>query len=312
MRGTTVGSTSFKNAVMTASGTAGHGTELHPYVPLATLGAFVAKSLAPFAWSGNPPPRLHPVAAGMINAVGLQGPGIEHWLADSLPALVGVGATIVPSIWGFGVEDYRLGASMLAPHANRFAAIEINLSCPNMSAQGNAHEIFAHDPDLVGSIVEAVRGCGVPVWAKLSPNTNRLVDIAGVAHDAGASAVTLVNTALGMVIDTQTGRPALGNGGGGVSGRAIHPIAVRAVHAVYARYPDLPIIGVGGVSCGEDAIEMLMAGASAVQVGTATFADPRTAQQVIAQMEEWADRRGLDTWNSIVGIAHRGGLADRR
>lgn len=312
MRGTSVGSVSLKNAVLTASGTAGHDTELDPYVPLASLGAFVAKSLAPFAWSGNPAPRLHPVAAGMINAVGLQGPGVEQWLVDSLPALERVGATIVPSIWGFGVEDYRLAASMLAPHASRFAALEINLSCPNMSAHGAAHEIFAHDPGLVSSIVEAVRDCGIPVWAKLSPNTNRLVELAGVAQRAGASAVTLVNTALGMVIDTRTGRPALGNGGGGVSGRAIHPIAVRAVHAVYAQYPDLPIVGVGGVSCGEDAIELLMAGASAVQVGTATFADPRASGRVRVQMEEWADRRGLGEWSSIIGIAHRGGLVDHR
>jgi dihydroorotate dehydrogenase (NAD+) catalytic subunit len=306
-----VGPTTLKSAVMTASGTAGYGTELDPYVPLASLGAFVAKSLAPFAWSGNPPPRLHPVAAGMLNAVGLQGPGIEQWLVDTLPALERVDATIVPSIWGFGVEDYRLAASMLAPHAARFAAIEVNLSCPNMSAQGTVHEIFAHNPELVASIVEAVAGSGLPVWAKLSPNTDRLVAIAGAAHDAGAAAVTLVNTALGMVIDTRTGRPALGNGGGGLSGRAIHPIAVRAVHSVYAQYPDLPIVGVGGVSSGVEAIELLMAGASAVQVGTATFADPRACRIVATQMEEWADQTGVSEWADIVGCVHRGGLSER-
>ena len=310
MRTAQVGEVALRNAVMTASGTAGHGAELNPYLPLESLGAFVAKSLAPFPWSGNPAPRLRPVVGGMINSVGLQGPGLEHWLSVSLPELAHIGVSIVPSIWGFGVEDYRRAALMLAPFASQFRAVEINLSCPNMSGGEKGHAIFAHDPDLVSAIVQAVRASGLPVWAKLSPNTERLVEIAGAASAAGAAAVTLVNTALGLVIDTQTGRPALGNGGGGLSGRAIHPIAVRAVHAVYAEFPDLPIIGVGGISSGVEAVEMLMAGASAVQVGTASFADPRACRHVIDEMEKWADRNAVDEWSSIVGIAHRGGFGE--
>lgn len=308
MRAARVGDVRLRNPVMTASGTAGHGIELDSYVRLRSLGAFVAKSLAPFEWSGNVAPRLYPVAAGMLNAVGLQGPGLPAWLSGSLPELERAGAIVVPSIWGFGIEDYRECAALLAPHASRFLAVEVNLSCPNMSNGGNGHHIFAHDPDLVASIVEAVRVSGLPVWAKLSPNTDRLVDVAGAAMQAGAAAVTLVNTAQGMVIDTGTGRPALGNGYGGLSGRAIHPIAVRAVHAVYSKYPTLPIIGVGGVSRGEDAIELMMAGASAVQVGTATFADPRSCRRVIEEMESWADRMAVGEWSTIVGVAHRGGL----
>jgi len=308
VRSARVGEQVLRNPVMTASGTAGHGVELEPYVPLRTLGAFVVKSLAPFAWSGNPAPRLHPVAAGMINSVGLQGPGLDYWLSNTLPELERCGAAIVPSIWGFGVEEYRRAAAMLAPHASRLLAVEINLSCPNMSSQRGGHEIFAHDPELVSAIVDATKVCGLPVWAKLSPNTDRLVEIAGSAWRAGASAVTLVNTALGMVIDTRTGRPALGNGGGGLSGRAIHPIAVRAIHAVYAQYPDLPLIGVGGVASGDEAIEMLMAGASAIQVGTASFADPRSCSRVMGEMEEWANRRDVTDWSAIVGVAHRGGF----
>ena len=311
MRSAQVGGLVLRNAVMTASGTAGTGLELDPYVPLAELGAFVAKSLAHFPWSGNTAPRLSPVAAGMVNSVGLQGPGLERWLADTLPALEQAGATVVASIWGFSIDDYAGAAAMLAPVAHRVAAVEVNLSCPNVSSAGSAHQIFAHDPDLVSRIVESVVVCGLPVWAKLSPNTDRLVEIAGAAHDAGAAAVTLINTALGMVIDTSTGLPTLGNGGGGLSGRAIHPIAVRAVHAVHARHPDLPIIGVGGISTGAEAVEMLMAGASAVQVGTASFADPRASRKIVDEMERWADRASVDEWSSIVGIAHRGGLAAR-
>lgn len=309
MRPVRVGDVVLRNAVMTASGTAGTGLELDPYVPLGELGAFVAKSLARFSWSGNPAPRLSPVHAGMINSVGLQGPGLERWLTDTLPLIERTGAAVVVSIWGFGVEDYREAAAMLAPVADRLAAVEVNLSCPNVSSAGAAHQIFAHDPDLVAMIIGAVGVSGLPVWAKLSPNTDRLVEIAGAAREAGAAAVTLVNTALGMQIDTATGLPSLGNGGGGLSGRAIHPIAVRAVHTVYARYPDFPIIGVGGISSGAEAVEMMMAGASAVQVGTASFADPRASRKVIVEMERWADRASIESWSSVVGVAHRGGLA---
>jgi dihydroorotate dehydrogenase (NAD+) catalytic subunit len=181
-------------------------------------------------------------------------------------------------------------------------AVEVNLSCPNMSGHG----IFAHDADVSAEVVAAVVGqTSLPVWAKLSPNTDRLVPIAARVREAGADAVTLVNTVLGMALDPDTGRPALGNGGGGLSGRAIHPVAVRAVHDVRAAHPDLPIVGVGGVADGWSAAELIMAGADAVQVGTATFADPAAPFRVAADLEAWLRAHGHRSIGSIRGLAHR-------
>lgn len=309
MKSARVGPTVLRNPVMTASGTVGHSTELGRYVDLSKLGAVVVKSLAPFEWSGNPPPRLTPTASGMLNSVGLQGMGAEAWVRDELPKLRGVGATTVASVWGFGVEDYVEAARTVAVEG--VTAIEINLSCPNMaghdSERGATHQIFAHDETLVRRIVRELSPLGVPLWAKLSPNTDRLVAIAGAAAEEGAAAVTLVNTALGMVLDSRTGRPRLGNGGGGLSGPAIHPIAVRAVYEVHRAHPLLPIIGVGGIASVDDALEMLMAGASAVQVGTAHFVQPRASLRLADSLERWASRNEVGSWSEIVGVAHRGG-----
>jgi len=184
-------------------------------------------------------------------------------------------------------------------------AVEVSLSCPNLEGRAG---IFAHDAELSRSVIEVSRVCGRPIWAKLSPNTDRLVDIAGVVADAGAEAVTLVNTVLGMVIDTETGRAVLGRGGGGLSGPAIHPVAVRAVFDVRAQHPDLPIIGVGGVSDAVTALELLMAGANAVQVGTATFADPRAAVRVLDGLRALLAQRGIAAVRDVIGVAHRGGM----
>jgi dihydroorotate dehydrogenase (NAD+) catalytic subunit len=285
-----VGSVELRNPVMTASGTAGHGAELAPYLDLGGLGAVVVKSLAAFEWSGNPAPRLHPTPAGMVNAIGLQGPGVERWLAHLLPALVDTGATVIASIWGRTVEEYRAAATALAGAPPEVVAVEVNLSCPNLEGRG---AMFAHDAERAADVLAATAGAGRPRWAKLSPNTDRLVDVAAACATAGAEAVTLVNTVLGMVYDPRTLRPALGNGGGGLSGRAIHPVAVRAVHDVHAALPDLPIVGVGGVADGWDAVELLLAGAVAVQVGTATFAEPRATRRVLDELVTWAADRGV-------------------
>ncbi|MEY2959703.1 MAG: dihydroorotate dehydrogenase, partial [Actinomycetota bacterium] len=250
-----VGSLRFTSPVMTASGTAGYGSELGPYVDLAGIGAVVTKSLASFDWPGNPPPRLHPTPQGMLNAVGLQGPGVARWIDHELPALLATGATVVCSIWGRTVDEYRAAADMLAAAPPGVVAVEVNLSCPNLEGRG---AIFAHDVDRSAEVIAATSGCGRPRWAKLSPNTDRIVEVAGAVAAAGAEAVTLVNTLLGLVIDPVTWRPALGNGGGGLSGRAIHPVAVRAVYDVRTAYPDLPIVGAGGVASGWDAVEMLL------------------------------------------------------
>jgi dihydroorotate dehydrogenase (NAD+) catalytic subunit len=273
-----IGSVRLANPVMTASGTAGYGTELGSYFDLSVLGAVVVKSLAAYEWPGNPAPRLHPTPMGMLNAVGLQGPGVAHWLEHTAPDLVTAGATVVASIWGRTVDEYRRAAALLAGAPPAVVAVEVNLSCPNLEGRD---AIFAHDPELSAAVLAATAGCGRPRWAKLSANTDRIVDVAGAVREAGAEAVTCINTLLGMAYDRATGEPALAAGGGGLSGPAIHPIAVRAVHDVHAALPDLPIIGVGGVSTGWDARELLLAGARAVQVGTATFADPRAPRRVL-------------------------------
>ena len=298
----TVGGVRLRNPVMTASGTSGHDTELSHYMDLSALGAVVVKSLYHEPWAGNPAPRVHVAGSGMINAVGLEGPGVLAWCNDSLPRLESVGATTVVSVWGRGVDDYRRAAELLAPFAGRIAAVEVNLSCPNLEGRNS---IFAHDSALSADVIEAVSAqVNVPVWAKLSANTDRLLDIVESVTGAGASAVTLINTMLGMQIDTSTARPTLGNGGGGLSGASIHPIAVRAVYDVSARFPGIDIVGVGGISSGADAVEMMMAGARCVQVGTATFARPDACARVLAEAATIVQRRGGTSWSSVHRLAH--------
>lgn len=294
-----VGSVELRNPVMTASGTAGYGAEFAAFFDLSSIGAVVTKSIAAFEWAGNPAPRVHPTPSGMINAVGLQGPGVEHWLSHELPALLDTGATVVCSIWGRSVEEYRLAAEMLAGAPEQVVAVEVNLSCPNLEGRGS---IFAHDAELSAQVMTATEACGRPRWAKLSPNTDRIVEVARSVHAAGAEAVTLINTVLGMVIDPHTLRPVLGNGGGGLSGRAIHPVAVRAVSDVRHALPDLPIVGVGGVSTGWEAAELMVAGAQAIQVGTASFADPRACAMVSEQLVEFAARRKIPRVSDLSAV----------
>jgi dihydroorotate dehydrogenase (NAD+) catalytic subunit len=298
--GVRVGSVELPNPVMTASGTAGYGTELAAFVDLSTLGAVVTKSLAAYPWPGNPAPRLHPVTDGMLNAVGLQGPGVEHWRDAVLPDLLATGARVVASVWGRSVDDFARAAEALAGADDRVVAVEVNLSCPNLEGRGG---IFAHDPVLSAEVIEATAGCGRPRWAKLSANTDRIVAIAHAVSEAGAEAVVLINTMLGMALDPGTLRPVLGAGGGGLSGPAVHPIAVRAVHDVHLAHPDLPIVGVGGIATGWDAVELLAVGASAVQVGTATFADPRAPRSVLDGLAAWCDARGI---RRVVDVAALG------
>ncbi len=301
----TVGSVTLPNPVMTASGTAGHGAELAPYLDLAGLGAVVVKSLHAEPWPGNPPLRVHETAAGMINSVGLQGPGVAAWLEDDLPALAATGARVVASIWGRTVEEYAKAAALLAGAPPSVVAVEVNLSCPNSEA---GRDLFAHDARATAEVVDASRGARRPLWAKLSPNTSELVAVAAAAHDAGAEAVTLVNTVMGMAIDPEARRFRLGAGprGGGLSGPAIHPVAVRATFDVARAVPGLPIVGVGGVASGLDAAELILAGASAIQVGTATFADPRAPARVLRELGEWAARQGATRLADLVGAVEGG------
>lgn len=301
---TALGSVRLPNPVMTASGTVGHGAELARYLAYAELGAVVVKSLAPYEWPGNPPPRVHPVPAGMINSVGLQGPGLPRWLAEELPVLAAAGARVVVSIWGRSLDDYAAAADLLAaadsPAMEAVVAVEVNVSCPNLEDRGR---MFSHSAAMTEAALAATESCGIPRWAKLSA-TGDLVEIAGAAVEGGAEALSLINTLLGMVIDTEARKPLLGGGGGGVSGRAIGPVAVRSVFDVHAAMSEVPIIGVGGIASGADAVEMLMAGASAVQVGTATFADPRAPAKVLRELNRWCASHSVNQIDELIGAAH--------
>jgi dihydroorotate dehydrogenase (NAD+) catalytic subunit len=289
---TRVGPVALPNPIMTASGTSGHGTELAEYGALGALGAVVVKSLSIDPWPGNPAPRVHEVGPGMLNSVGLQGPGLGAWTRDDLPALAQAGARVVVSIWGRSVEEYRRAADAVADAAasgdgDCIVALEVNVSCPNVEDRSR---MFAHSAEATGRVLEAT-ACDLPRWAKLSPNVPDIVEIARGAVQGGADGLTLVNTLLGLALDTETARPVLGAGGGGLSGAPVHPVAVRAVWECRAAFPDLPLVGVGGVFSGRDAIELVQAGADGVQVGTATFRDPRAPWKVLRQVEQWCEAR---------------------
>lgn len=298
---TAVGSVALRAPVMTASGTAGHGAEFANYLDPASLGAVVVKSMKADEWAGNPAPRVHPTASGMINSVGLQGKGVPHWLEHDLPDLLATGATVVASIWGSSVDDYARAAAALAEAPEGVVAVEVNVSCPNLEDRGS---MFAHSRTATAEVIEASTVAGRPMWAKLSPNAADLPEIAEAAYGAGAEAVVLTNTLLGMVIDTESRRPVLGAKKGGLSGAAMHPVAVRAVFDVHEALPELPIVGVGGTSSGTDVVEFLLAGASAVEVGTATFADPRAPRRILGEFEQWCQRHGVESVAELIGGAH--------
>ncbi len=308
-----IGSVVLPNPVMTAAGTGGHGAELGAFFDLSSLGAVVVKSLCAGPWPGNPPPRVCPVPGGMLNGVGLQGPGIDAWAADDLPGLQRSRARIVVSIWGRRVEEYAEAAERLAgaleraqvdPEQGDVVACEVNVSCPNLEDRSR---MFAHSAESTAAAVAACKVSGLPLWAKLSPNTPDLVGIAGAALGAGAQALTLVNTLLGLAIDERTGRVVLGAGGGGLSGPAIHSVALRAVFDCSAAYPEASIVGVGGIADGAGALRMLLAGASAVQVGTATLADPLAPARVLAELRQLLEAQGIASVTEIIGAAHRSG-----
>lgn len=301
---TRVGSLELPNPVLTASGTAGHGAELAAYVELDRLGAVVVKSLSAEPWPGNPAPRVHETPAGMLNSVGLQGPGMAAWLERDLPALAERGARVVVSLWGLRVEDFARAAAMVR-EAPAVVAVEVNVSCPNLEDRSR---MFAHSPSATAEAVAAAAAAGLPRWVKLSPNTDALLEVAGAALAAGAEALVLVNTVLGMAIDVSRRRYALGSGpaGGGLSGPAIRPVAVRAVHDARVAFPSAGIVGVGGITRGVDAVELLMAGADAVEVGTATFRDPRAPARVLSGLSRWCRWHGVRSVTEIVGAVHAG------
>jgi dihydroorotate dehydrogenase (NAD+) catalytic subunit len=313
---TRVAGVELPNPVMTASGTSGYGAELGAYFDLSALGAVVVKSLSAEPWAGNPAPRLLPAAAGMLNSVGLHNAGVDAWAACHLPALERAGARVVVSVWartpaGYGEVGQRLASALAGGQTSDgpgrgVVAVEANISCPNVE---DGERMFAHCPkataEAVGALVRALEGTGLPVWAKLSPNAANLTDVAGAALGAGAVGLTLVNTLAAMALDPLSGQPRLGGGGGGLSGPALHPVAVRAIYECRRSFPEAGIVGVGGVSGGYEAAEMLAAGANAVQVGTATFRDPRAPVRVAAELERWCAANGVAAVRDLVGKAFR-------
>ncbi len=294
---TMLGPLRLANPIVAASGTFGHGAEFARICPPRELGAMTVKSLAWFAHAGNPPLRTTSApGGGMLNSVGLSGAGVAAWAAEDLPALEATGATVIVSIWGRSIDDYARAAREVQALAPRVAALEVNLSCPNLGG----HEMFAQSPTLTA---EAIRACSgpLPVFAKLSAQVTDIVSVASAALDAGATGLTLVNTMPGLVVDIGERRTKLGAGGGGLSGPPLHAIALRCVADVARALPGVPIIGTGGVSRGSEAVAMLLAGATAVGVGTATFAEPRATLRIRDELSTWCRHNSVRRSADLTG-----------
>lgn len=287
-----------KNPVMTASGTFGCGREYADFINLEKLGAIVVKGVTREARTGNPAPRICETPSGMLNAIGLQNPGVEEFIAGDLKWLVPLGVPVIVNIAGGTVTEYSDVAKALS-RAGGVAGLEVNVSCPNVKKGGIA---FGCDPEMTVKVVTAVRKAApnLPMIVKLTPAAGDVVAMADAAVAAGADALSLVNTFPGMAIDTDTFEPKLGSVSGGLSGPAIRPIAVKMVFDV-ARAVRVPIVGMGGVGSWQDAVEFILAGASAVAVGTASFVDPRASIRVIDGLEEFVRARCIESISDIVG-----------
>jgi dihydroorotate dehydrogenase (NAD+) catalytic subunit len=285
-----------KNPVMTASGTFGFGEEYGEYYDLKRLGAVVVKGLTLKPRKGNPPPRTCETPAGMLNSVGLQNPGVDFFLEKELPRLLDKGACVIANISGASVDEYCLMMERLSNSG--VAAVELNLSCPNVKEGGIA---FGLKPDLVYEVTRRVKECAQkPVIVKLSPNVTDIVEIARAAEEGGGDAVSLINTLLAMEIDIWSRRPVLGNTYGGLSGPAVKPVALRMVHQV-AGAVDIPVIGMGGILDWRDAVQFLLAGAKAVAVGTANFVNPLAPVEIIEGIERYAVKQGFASVEDMVG-----------
>jgi dihydroorotate dehydrogenase (NAD+) catalytic subunit len=292
----------FANPVFTASGCAAAGQELDAFTDVTTIGGVVTKSVMRAPRAGRPTPRMAETPSGMLNSIGLQGPGIDAFLAQDLPWLLERGARPVVSIAGSSVQEYAELAQALRAVPG-VALIEVNISCPNVEDRGH---VFACDSASAAAVVAAVRRHSrVPVFAKLSPDVTDIVEVADAVVGAGADGLSLINTLLGLAIDPGSMRPVLGAVTGGLSGPAIKPVALRCVWQVHAAFPQVPIFGIGGVRTGVDALEFLLAGASAVQVGTALFGDPTALPRIIDELRTALDERGFGCVREVVGRAHR-------
>lgn len=286
-----------KTPVLAASGTYGYGVEFREHVDLGSLGGVVVKGLSREPMDGNPPPRLYETRAGMLNSIGLQNIGVRAFVRDKLPELRSLGVTVFANVFGYAVEDYVEVAKVLED-AQGLAAYELNVSCPNTKHGGI---FFSSDPALLAEVVSAVRKVARrPLMVKLSPNVSSIAPLARAAAEAGADAISLVNTFVALAVDARTRRARLGAGFGGLSGPAIKPVALRMVHEV-SKAVAIPVAGLGGIATGEDAAEFLIAGATAVEVGTANFWDPRAPARIAEELERFLEQENIARAADLVG-----------
>lgn len=287
----------FKNPVLPASGTFGYGLEFTPFLDLSRLGGFCTKGLSPKPLKGNPPPRIAETSGGMLNAIGLQNVGVQAFITEKLPQLRAFETHVIANVFGYSLDDYLEVISALND-AEGVAAYELNVSCPNVKQGGTQ---FGNDPQLAAEVTAAAKRIAKrPVIVKLSPNAGDLIGVARAVEDSGADAVSLINTIVGMSIDIYTHRPRLAFATGGLSGPAIKPIAVRMVYEV-SQVLKIPRIGIGGIASAMDAIEFILAGATAVQIGTANYADPSISIKVIEGMEDYCRQQNVSTITDLVG-----------
>jgi len=291
-----------KNPVTTASGTFGFGFEYQPYIDLQRLGAITVKGTTLKPRLGNPPPRIAETPSGMLNAIGLQNPGVERVAEEIMPRLAELGVPVIVNIAGDTLEDYALVARRL-DGVPGVAGLEVNISCPNVKKGGIQ---FGSDPNTAAEVTRAVKSATkLPVIVKLSPNVTDLVAMASAVAEAGADALSLINTLVGIVIDVDRRRPVLANITGGLSGPAIRPVAVRAVWLVHQALPLMPILGMGGIMTARDALEFILAGATAVAVGTGNFVNPRATLEVVEGIEQYMSEHGFTDITELVGLAQQ-------
>ena len=298
---TNLGGIELATPLLAASGTFAAGREGSAFVDLTKAGGIIVKSMTLTPWKGKPTPRMCETPSGMLNAIGIQNKGVEYFVEEDLPWLLKKDVTVIASIAGNTVEEFVKVAERLRLKGRGVAAIEVNISCPNLEDRNN---IFAHSAESTAAVVEGVKSAVkkvIPVYPKLSPNVTSLIEIAEAALEAGADGLSLVNTVFGMAIDVETRRPKLAGTYGGLSGPAIRPIAVRAIHEVHRAFPHVPIIGQGGVASGLDAVELLLAGASAVAVGTHNFVDPAALTHIATGIGEYMARHDISSVEELVG-----------
>ena len=294
-----IGSLNLKNPVLTASGTFGYGEEFTDFMDLGSIGGFIVKGTTLNHREGNPYPRMVETPSGMLNAVGLQNKGVEYFIEHIYPRITGFGSEPIVNVSGASVADYTEVCRRLKERCPLLKAIEVNISCPNVKQGGMA---FGTTCEGAAEVTRAVRAAwDGTLIVKLSPNVTDIVSIARAVEDEGADSVSLINTLLGMAVDVERRRPYLSTVTGGLSGPAVRPVAVRMVWQV-AKAVKIPVIGLGGIMCGRDALEFIMAGATAVEVGTANFIDPAATVRIIDEIQDYCTRHGVDDINSIRGI----------